>query len=198
MFLLATTNAHKVEEIQRILPDLHFIFLSNLTEDWDVEETGATFEENALIKAKAAALYFGMRTVADDSGLEIQALQGFPGIESARFMAGSSYREKMEALLEKMRRFTNPEHRKARFRTVAAFFDPWSGDHFHVEGIVEGTLGTEIRGEAGFGYDPLFIPKGFEQSFGELPAEIKNRFSHRARAFRAIEEEFKARGNIQR
>jgi len=196
-FLLATQNKHKLEEISLITPKIDFIGVGEFLSEWDVEETGDTFEENSILKAKSAALYFGMYTVADDSGLEIEALDGFPGVKSARYMNGSPYTDKMNQILNRMKHFKDPAQRAAQFRTVAVFFDPLNGNSFSVEGIVSGTISFEIKGEGGFGYDPIFIPNGFEKTFGELPEEIKNSFSHRARAFKELETKLKEKGYIK-
>ncbi len=196
-FLLATQNRHKLDEIALITPKIDFTGISQFSANWEVEETGETFEENSLIKARSAALYFGMYTVADDSGLEIKSLGGFPGVRSARFMEGSSYVEKMSCILEKMEHMKLDEERAAQFRTVAVFYDPLNGNTISVEGVVAGVISYEIKGEGGFGYDPIFIPNGFEKTFGELPEEIKNSFSHRARAFKELEEKLRVKGYLR-
>ncbi len=186
MFLLATTNAHKIDEIRKILPDFPFEGVSTFLEEWHIEETGGTFEENALLKAEKAAVYFGMIAIADDSGLEVKALDSFPGVQSARFMINALYEEKMRYILDRMVPYQSQGERAARFRTVVAFFDPLRNRKECFEGIVEGSLSFSIKGNRGFGYDPIFIPNGFENTFGELPEEIKNSFSHRARAFKKL------------
>jgi len=197
LILLATMNENKVDEIKKIVPEIPFKNISDFSDKWNVEEDGDSFEENAMKKAVVSGNYFGLYTVADDSGLEIKALKGFPGVRSSRFMAKSNYYEKMTELLKKMKAYEKDEERYAQFRTVACFYDPLENKRILVEGIVKGTLSREIRGDGGFGYDPIFIPEGFEKTFGELPETVKNSFSHRARAFAALKERLKEEGYIK-
>src|SRR6056297_1810676 len=196
LILLATMNKNKVDEIKKIVPDIPFKNISDFCDQWDVEEDGDTFEENATKKAVVSGNYFGLYTVADDSGLEIKALNGFPGVKSSRFMAGNHYNEKMTELLKRIQSSQTDEERYAQFRTVACFYDPLENKKILVEGIVKGTLSKEINGEGGFGYDPIFIPEGFEKTFGELPETVKNSFSHRARAFSLLNKRLKEKGYI--
>ncbi len=197
LILLATMNENKVDEIKKIVPEIPFKNISDFCDEWDVEEDGDSFEENATKKAVVSGNYFGLYTVADDSGLEIKALDGFPGVRSSRFMAGSHYREKMQELLKKMESCQTDEERYAQFRTVACFYDPLEDKKILIEGIVKGTIAKEIKGEGGFGYDPIFIPEGFEKTFGELPESVKNSFSHRARAFALLNKRLKEKGYIK-
>lgn len=190
--LLATTNRFKVREITEIIPDVEFLAISDFTDHWEVEEVGATFEENSLLKAKTAAHYFGIISIADDSGLEIPILSYFPGVQSSRFLEGRPFEEKMKAVLERMSSFDKPEERVARFRTVATYYDPLTGQSLSAEGVVEGSIAERISGDNGFGYDPIFIPKGFDSTFGELTDVIKNNFSHRSRAFHKLFERIKS------
>jgi len=190
-------NANKVDEIKKIVPDIPFKNISDFSDQWDVEEDGDSFEENATKKAVVSGNYFGLYTVADDSGLEINALGGFPGVKSSRFMAGSLYEEKMGEILKRMKPYQSEEERYAQFRTVACFYDPLENKKILVEGIVKGTLSKEINGEGGFGYDPIFIPEGFEKTFGELPETVKNSFSHRARAFSLLQKRLREEGYIK-
>lgn len=194
-FLLATTNPNKIKEILKIAPEIPLLDVSRFTSQWEVEETGETFEENAMLKAETAALYFGMTTIADDSGLEVIAMDHFPGIQSARFMINATYEEKMTYILNRMTPYQSSGERAARFRTIVAFYDPLRNRKAYFEGIVEGTLAFSIKGRSGFGYDPIFIPKGFENTFGELPEEIKNTFSHRARAVKKLYSWMKKQGH---
>lgn len=194
-FLLATTNHNKIKEILKIVPDIPLLDISRFTSLWEVEETGETFEENAMLKAQTAALYFGMTAIADDSGLEVIAMDHFPGIQSARFMINATYEEKMTYILNRMTPYQSPEERAARFRTIVAFYDPLRNRKAYFEGIVEGALAFSIKGRSGFGYDPIFIPKGFDNTFGELPEEIKNTFSHRARAMKKLYSWMKKQGH---
>ncbi|MFP4462181.1 MAG: RdgB/HAM1 family non-canonical purine NTP pyrophosphatase [Thermotogota bacterium] len=197
LILLATMNENKVDEIKKIVPDLPFKNIRDFCDEWDVEEDGDSFEENAMKKAVVSGNYFGLYTVADDSGLEIKALEGFPGVRSSRFMASNEYTEKMTELLKRMEAYETEEERYAQFRTVACFYDPLENKKMMVEGIVKGTLSKEIKGSGGFGYDPIFIPEGFEKTFGELPETVKNSFSHRARAFAILKERLKEEGYIK-
>jgi XTP/dITP diphosphohydrolase len=143
----------------------------------EVEENGSSFKENAAIKAKAASKYCEAAAFADDSGLEVEALDGRPGIYSSRYAANDA--ERIAKLLGELEGKTN---RRARF--VCAIAIAFNGEVLETfEGTVEGTITLAPRGDGGFGYDPVFQPDGFDQTFGELPAEVKNSISHRARAF---------------
>lgn len=177
--VLSTSNSHKVEEILEIV---------KLDLQWDVktlevEEDGLTFEENAIKKAKASYEFYGP-SVADDSGLEIYALDNFPGIRSARFMEGASYSIKNAKIIEMLEGV--PESKRgARFVCVAVYYDRKP----HVfEGVAEGKISFTPRGENGFGYDPIFIPSGYDMTMAELSKEDKNKISHRAKALKKLEE----------
>jgi XTP/dITP diphosphohydrolase len=180
--LIATRNPHKVLEIQAALKtfrSIECIGLLEIDQIENVEETGASFEANACLKAQHYARHSGFMCLADDSGLEIDALAGQPGVHSARFMGEDTpYAIKNEAILADLK--TSPQ-RTARFVSVVALasgLDPC----IHFRGSVEGTIAHSIRGSGGFGYDPIFIPDGFDRSFGEMSFEEKNQLSHRARA----------------
>ncbi len=181
--LLATTNRHKVEEYRAIFADLPFrlLSLSDVHLDMDVEETGETFVENATIKAVAYAQATGLLSLADDSGLEIDALSGAPGVYSARF-AGSDtpYEERFRIILEQLSGLTGAQ-RSARFRCAIALAEP-SGYFCVVEGVVEGEIAEQPRGVHGFGYDPIFQLPTSGKTTAELPPEQKHRISHRGRA----------------
>jgi len=180
--LLSTRNRHKLEEVRQILgPKFAVLGLDSLPNFGEVEETGKTFEENAALKAVAASLHFPGLVLADDSGLEVDALEGAPGVYSARFagpQADDAANNRL--LLEKLASFRGRD-RTARFRCVLAvaregcILQSFSGS-------VEGVIIPKPKGRAGFGYDPLFVPDGFCQSFAELGPEIKNSLSHRSRA----------------
>ena len=181
--LLATTNYHKLEEYRAIFSGLpfHFLSLHDIHLDPDVEETGTTFAENAELKALAYARASGMLTLADDSGLEIDALGGAPGIYSARFAGKeTSYEERFRLLLEQLKGLTR-ERRTARFRCAIALAEP-SGYHQTVEGTLEGLIADTPRGQYGFGYDPIFFIPELGKTSAELTPEQKNRISHRGRA----------------
>ena len=146
-----------------------------------------SFEENAKLKALAASRQLPALVIADDSGLEVEALGGAPGIYSARYAgANATDRDKIDKLLRELARLrAKGDERRARFRCAVALAR--NGDLLETfEGIVEGRIADEARGGSGFGYDPIFIPEGFEQTFGELPTELKNTISHRAKAIRAL------------
>ncbi len=181
--LLATTNYHKLEEYRAIFSGLpfHFLSLHDIHLDLDVEEAGTTFAENAELKALAYARASGMLTLADDSGLEIDALGGAPGIYSARFAGKeTSYEERFRLLLEQLKGLTR-ERRTARFRCVIALAEP-SGYYQTVEGTLEGLIADTPRGQYGFGYDPIFFIPELGKTSAELTPEHKNRISHRGRA----------------
>ncbi len=181
--VFATRNPHKVEEVQAILSDLplEIVTLADFPEIGDIEESGQTFEENALIKARAAYQATGLWSMADDSGLEVDALDGAPGIYSARYAGeGHDYAANNEKLLHALRDVPQ-EKRTAQFRCVVAIVGP--GFEKTVEGIIRGRIADKPRGHKGFGYDPIFIPDGYRQTFAQLGESIKNKISHRARAF---------------
>ncbi len=189
--ILATKNRHKVVEIAEIMKDMpvRLRSLADFPDIPDIEETGDTFAENALLKARAVFQKTNLITLSDDSGLEVDALNGAPGIYSARFAGETKSAAANNAKL--LRELQNmPEaKRSAQFRCVVAIVTP--DFEKTVEGIVRGKIIRAPRGEAGFGYDPLFIPDGYSQTFAELGAEVKNRISHRAKAFTAAKEMLK-------
>ena len=177
--LIATKNLHKVEEISALLriPGLRLRSMRDYPDLPDVEEDGDTFELNACKKARTLAGVTGLWALADDSGLEVEALGGAPGVYSARY-AGEpvSYAANNRKLLDALRLAQN---RRAHFRSVIALASP-AGVCRTVEGRCVGHIGTEERGSTGFGYDPLFIPDGYAQTFAEMGSELKNRISHRS------------------
>lgn len=182
--LIATRNRKKLQEIQEILahPGLTLVDVDEVGDLPDVEEDGVTFEANAMKKARVLAHASGMLTLADDSGLEVDALNGAPGVYSARYAGEPSNDAANNAKL--MAALEGVENRRARFRCVIALATP-DGVCSTVDGCCEGRIATRPGGAGGFGYDPLFIPDGYTQSFGELGAEIKHRISHRGAALRA-------------
>jgi XTP/dITP diphosphohydrolase len=188
--VVATRNTHKTCEIQQILgPDFRVHDLLAHPEVSEISESGTSFEENAKLKAVAASKQLPTLVIADDSGLEIDALGGGPGIYSARYAgANATDRDKIDKLLRELARVgATPDARRARFRCVVAL-----ARHGNLlgtfEGIVKGRIAYEPRGNSGFGYDPIFVPEGFEQTFGELPKKVKNTISHRAQAIRTLAE----------
>jgi XTP/dITP diphosphohydrolase len=184
--LVSTRNAHKLAEIRAILgPQFPVSDLSILPGLGEVEETGATFEENATIKALAASEHFDGWVVADDSGLEVDALDGAPGVRSARYAGATADDAANNALLlRNLTRFSAAE-RAARFRCTMVLVRQ-GRKYGAFSGSVEGRLLDSPRGTGGFGYDPLFVPAGYEATFAELGSEIKNQLSHRARAAEAL------------
>jgi len=182
--LVATTNPHKLEEIKAIAPAwIELLALFQFDEVPHVEESGDSFLENSIIKAVGYGRFFGLPTIADDSGLVIDALGGKPGVESARFMSGHPYEARMTKILEQL---SGTEERNAAFHCVASFYDPRTSVLLSFEGIVKGRISQRIRGSGGFGYDPIFIPVHRDKTFGELSQKVKNAISHRARAFRGL------------
>ena len=185
--LVATHNRGKLREYKELLSDLPvtLIYLDDVGIHQDVPETGHTFEENALQKATAYARLSGLLTLADDSGLEVDALGGAPGIHSARYAGPNATDEdRIRKLLTELRHVP-PEERTARFRCVIAVATP-EGATYTAEGTVEGRIVDTPRGSHGFGYDPIFLLPDRGQTMAELPPEEKNRISHRARAAQAI------------
>ena len=186
--LLATRNAHKTREFRELLGQAFGVIdLSSFPEIATPEETGRTFEENATLKAIAASKKLPSLVIADDSGLEVEALGGAPGIFSARY-AGENAGDvpNVNKLLRELRqRNIATEKRSARFRCVIALAQ--NGKLLGVfEGFVEGKIVDPPRGSHGFGYDPIFEPKGFDQTFAEMTAESKNQISHRGQAIAAL------------
>ena len=186
--VVATRNRHKTREIQHILgPEFKVRDLGAHPDVSEIRESGTSFEENATLKALAASRQLPALVIADDSGLEVDALGGAPGIFSARYAgANATDRAKIDKLLRELARVSSTgDECRARFRCVAALAR--NGDLLGTfEGIVEGRIADEARGDSGFGYDPIFIPEGFKQTFGELPTEVKNTISHRAKAIRVL------------
>jgi XTP/dITP diphosphohydrolase len=185
--VVATHNQGKVREIADLLARLKLDWLSldDVGIDSDVEETGESFEENASLKARHYARLSGMLTLADDSGLEVDALGGEPGVRTARFGGpGLSPRERYELLLRRLAAVPEPQ-RTARFRCAVALASP---DELLgvATGVVEGSIATTPAGDGGFGYDPVFLLPDYGQTMAELPAAVKQELSHRARAIRAM------------
>jgi XTP/dITP diphosphohydrolase len=178
---IASRNAGKIREILAICRDWP-VEWATADERWpDVEETGDTYAENALLKARAVAEATGVPAMADDSGIEVDALDGAPGVRSARFAGPEATdEENLRMLIDAIH---DTDVRTARYRCVAVLSDGTS-----VEATCEGTLITEPRGSSGFGYDPIFVPEGEHRTMAELSPEEKDRISHRGKAFRALRE----------
>ena len=186
--VVATRNTHKTREIQHILgPEFRVRDLWAYPEVSEIRESGTSFEENAKLKALAASRRLPTLVIADDSGLEVDGLGGAPGIYSARYAgAKGTEKDKIDKLLGELARVRATDNRRrARFRCVVALAR--NGNVLGTfEGVVEGRIAKEVRGDSGFGYDPIFIPDGFEQTFGELSADVKKTISHRAKAICAL------------
>lgn len=186
--LLATNNPGKVAEMRDLLAGIGMdvIGLGDLPHFTEVPETGDTFRENARLKAIGYAQQAGMIAIADDSGLEVNALDGRPGVYSARYGGDDlGFDAKMQLLLDEIAK-TGSTDRSARFVSSVAIAGPDGGLIFETEGYCIGHIDFGPRGTGGFGYDPLFIPDGFEMTFGQLDSTIKREISHRATAFREI------------
>ncbi|MFI6319819.1 RdgB/HAM1 family non-canonical purine NTP pyrophosphatase [Nonomuraea sp. NPDC050556] len=183
--VLATRNAGKIAELRRILSGFEIVGLEEFPEIGDVKETGLTFAENALLKAHAVAQQSGLPAVADDSGLCVDALNGMPGVFSARW-SGTHGDDKanLNLLLAQISDVPD-EHRGGSFVCAAALALP-SGVERVVEGVLPGTVIGAPRGSNGFGYDPIFVPEGDARTTAELTADEKDAISHRGRAFRAL------------
>ncbi|MBQ8047756.1 MAG: non-canonical purine NTP diphosphatase [Prevotella sp.] len=199
--VFATNNQHKLEEIKSILgSDFDVVSLHDIGCEADIPETGDTLEENAVMKAQYVVDYFSLSCFADDTGLEVDSLGGEPGVYSARYAGGEGHDSEanMRKLLDKL---GNNNNRKARFRTVIALIErkddiegkpsPELQAVKKFEGVVEGSIAFEKKGSEGFGYDPIFIPEGYDKSFAELGMEVKNSISHRARAIKKLAEYLK-------
>jgi len=193
--VFATGNAGKVKEVQAILADLgmEVLTMKEAGIKIDIEENGSTYEENALIKARAVAACTDAIVMADDSGLEIDYLGGEPGVFSARYMGeDTSYRIKNNHLIQRLAGVPD-EKRTARFVCAIAAVLP-NGEELTTRGIVEGLIGYEEAGENGFGYDPIFYLPEFGRTTAQLAAEEKNQISHRGRALELMKEQLRARG----
>ena len=198
--VFATNNQHKLQEIRDILGSkFEIVSLKDIGCDVDIPETGNTLEENAMQKAQYVYDHYNLSCFADDTGLEVEALNGEPGVHSARYAEGTDHNS--EANMAKLlRNLEGKDNRKARFRTVIALIQkqdvcPCGCTSIkkvnRFEGIVDGSIATEKHGTAGFGYDPIFVPEGYDKSFAELGESIKNGISHRARAVAKLAEYLK-------
>lgn len=181
--VFATNNAHKLEEVREVVKDtFEILSLKDINCNEDIDETGTTLEENALIKARYVKEKYGYDCFGDDTGLEVDALNGAPGVYSARY-AGGDHDSKAN-IRKLLKELDNISDRKAQFRSVVALII--DGKEYLFEGKIKGSIITEEKGTAGFGYDPIFMPEGYNQTFAELGNEIKNDVSHRALAVKAL------------
>lgn len=177
--VFATNNKHKLEEVRSILGDrVEVLSLNDINCHDDIPETAETLQGNALIKARYIYEKYGMDCFADDTGLEVDALGGEPGVYSARY-AGDDCNSEAN-MLKLLQNLTGKNDRKAQFRTVIALII--NGEEKLFNGIVKGTITEEKMGNSGFGYDPVFIPEGYSESFAQMSSEMKNSISHRYRA----------------
>lgn len=197
--VFATNNQHKLQEIREILGDqFEILSLADIGCHEDIPETGNTLEANAHQKAEYVFDHYHIDCFADDTGLEVDALGGAPGVHSARYAEGTDHNS--EANMAKLlRELSDNDNRKARFRTVISLIQMEGGNpvcsrEYQFEGVVEGRIDREKHGSEGFGYDPVFIPEGYDKSFAELGEEIKNQISHRARAVKKLAEWLKTEG----
>lgn len=197
--VFATNNQHKLQEIREILGDqFEILSLADIGCHEDIPETGNTLEANAHQKAEYVFDHYHIDCFADDTGLEVDALGGAPGVHSARYAEGTDHNS--EANMAKLlRELGDNDNRKARFRTVISLIqieggNPVCSREYQFEGVVEGRIDREKHGSEGFGYDPVFIPEGYDKSFAELGEEIKNQISHRARAVKKLAEWLKTEG----
>lgn len=191
--IFATNNKHKIREISDLLDNnTRILGLAEFNITEDIPEEADTLEENALYKARYVHERTGMNVFADDTGLEVEALGGAPGVYSARYAGESkSFDDNIEKLLREMHGTTN---RRARFRTVIALI--LDGIEYNFEGTVEGEITCERRGTGGFGYDPVFVASGYDRTFAEIPLAEKNTISHRARAMQKLLEFLKERAHL--
>lgn len=183
--IFASHNQNKVKEIQAILPDGYkLLSLTDINCHDEIVEDGNTLEANAIIKARYVHKHYNKDCFADDTGLEVEALNGEPGVYSARYAGEQkNSNDNMNLLLAKLE---GKENRRAQFRTVICLII--NGKEHLFEGIVKGQIIAEKRGEEGFGYDPIFIPEGYDTTFAEMPLSEKNKVSHRKRAFAKMTE----------
>ena len=186
--LIGTHNLGKATELSELLTglEIEFLTLLDVKETHTVLESGQTYKENASLKAEGYARQSGLLTIADDSGLEVDALDGAPGVLSARYAgAGASDQERIEFLLAQLASCGRSE-RTARFVSVVAVADPLKGVIKTEQGICEGTIIAVGRGNKGFGYDPIFVPDGYDQTFAELSSATKDEISHRGKALQSL------------
>ena len=181
--VFATNNLHKLEEVSAILGNqIELLSLNDINCHIDIPETADTLEGNALLKSRFIYENYGMNCFADDTGLEVEALEGAPGVYSARYAGdGHNSEANMIKLLDNLKEKKN---RKAQFRTaISLIIDE---KEYLFEGIIKGEIGTIKKGDSGFGYDPIFVPEGYNETFAELGSDIKNKISHRALAINKL------------
>ena len=186
--VFATNNKHKLQEVRDIVGDrVEVLSLNDIDCHDDIPETAETLQGNALIKARHIYEKYGLDCFADDTGLEVEALGGEPGVYSARY-AGEECNSEAN-MLKLLQNLTGKNNRNAQFRTVIALII--DGEEKLFNGIVKGTISNEKRGDSGFGYDPIFIPEGYTESFAQMSGEMKNSISHRFRATKQLSDYLK-------
>lgn len=178
--VFATNNAHKLEEVSAILGEkVELLSLSDIDCHTDIPETADTLEGNALLKSSYIFKNYHLDCFADDTGLEVEALGGAPGVFSARYAGGEGHNAEAN-MLKLLHEMEGKENRKAQFRTAVSLI--LNGKEYLFEGVIKGEIIKEKRGNSGFGYDPVFVPEGYNQTFAELGNDVKNKISHRALA----------------
>lgn len=182
--VFATNNAHKLEEVAAILGDqVELLSLNDIGCQTDIPETAETLEGNALLKSSYIYKNYHLDCFADDTGLEVEALNGAPGVYSARYAGGEGH-DAQANMLKLLRELDGKENRKAQFRTAISLI--LDGKEYLFEGVIKGEIIKEKRGDSGFGYDPVFMPEGYDRTFAELGNDIKNQISHRALAVQKL------------
>ena len=182
--VFATNNAHKLEEVAAILGDqVELLSLNDIGCQADIPETAETLEGNALLKSSYIYKNYHLDCFADDTGLEVEALNGAPGVYSARYAGGEGH-DAQANMLKLLHELDGKENRKAQFRTAISLI--LDGKEYFFEGVIKGEIIKEKRGDSGFGYDPVFMPKGYDRTFAELGNDIKNQISHRALAVQKL------------
>lgn len=182
--VFATNNAHKLEEVAAILGEqIELLSLNDIGCHADIPETADTLEGNALLKSSFIFKNYGLDCFADDTGLEVEALNGAPGVYSARYAGGEGH-DAQANMLKLLRELEGKENRKAQFRTAISLI--LDGKEYLFEGVIKGEIIKEKRGDSGFGYDPVFKPEGYDKTFAELGNDIKNKISHRALAVQKL------------
>ena len=182
--VFATNNAHKLEEVAAILGDqVELLSLNDISCQTDIPETAETLEGNALLKSSYIYKNYHLDCFADDTGLEVEALNGAPGVYSARYAGGEGH-DAQANMLKLLHELEGKENRKAQFRTAISLI--LDGKEYLFEGVIKGEIIKENRGDSGFGYDPVFMPEGYDRTFAELGNDIKNQISHRALAVQKL------------
>lgn len=182
--VFATNNAHKLEEVAAILGDqVELLSLNDIGCQADIPETAETLEGNALLKSSYIYKNYHLDCFADDTGLEVKALNGAPGVYSARYAGGEGH-DAQANMLKLLHELEGKENRKAQFRTAISLI--LDGKEYLFEGVIKGEIIKEKRGDSGFGYDPVFMPEGYDRTFAELGNDIKNQISHRALAVQKL------------